>query len=461
MHSHWRGSLDWIKQGLPLTTASDEACKLYDAIVTQYTGWYDDDSLGGMAGTLEKLRQADPDFVMGQVVQNGLELLGTGRNIRLDQSLSNDVDRMVERSQTVPEVTGREKKHVNALELWANGDMEGAALVWEDILVEHPHDVLALKLAHDTYFYLGNSCQIRDSIARVLPQWKPAMPLYGYVVGMHSFGLEETNLYQEAEAAARKALSINARDAWATHTLCHVMEMMGRQHEGIHMLEKTGQYWKACGMLACHNFWHWALYFIEIGDYDQALSLFDQEVSVRAANSGAMLDVVDVCSLLYRLQMEGVNVGDRWDKVYQVCKPHLRDHVLAFNDMHLVVACLGADQKEAVKELMDSIQDFIRNGKGTNRDVTAEVGETILKAFISYDDGDFRTAIDLIIPVRSKIIKIGGSHAQRDLLNLFLIQAAIKAQDKNLARSLLNERKLLKPSAPMTDRLISKLMEAL
>ena len=78
--------------------------------------------------------------------------------------------------------------------------------MWESILTEFPQDLLALKFAHDTYFYLGYSHQMRDSVARVLPFWKPSIPLYGYVHGMHSFGLEETNLYVEAEASARKVL---------------------------------------------------------------------------------------------------------------------------------------------------------------------------------------------------------------------------------------------------------------
>ncbi|BFZ11068.1 hypothetical protein BsWGS_14107 [Bradybaena similaris] len=462
MHSNWRNATQWNKQGLPLTTASDEACKLFDAIVTQYTGWYDDESLGGMAGTLEKLKAADPNFVMGQVVANGLELLGTGRNTRLDATLQADVQEMISLSIKSNGITARERKHVTALELWAKGSTEQACSVWEDILLEHPHDVLALKFAHDTYFYLGYSYQIRDSIARVLPHWKRTEPLYGYVLGMHSFGLEETNLYPEAETVARKALSMNPNDAWATHTLCHVMEMTGRQHEGIYMMEKTKTYWTTCGMLACHNTWHWALYYIELGDYESALSLFDTEVSRRAEKSGSMLDMVDVCSLLYRLEMEGVDIGNRWDNVYGVYKDHLYDHVLAFNDLHILMSCLGANQKSAVAEMMTSIEEYISQGQGTNKDVTAEVGETLFKAFVAYNDGDFASAVDFVNPIRYKVHKIGGSHAQRDLVSLFLIQAAIKSHKKEhhrLARALLNERRLWKVKSPMTDRLIAKAIE--
>ena len=41
------------------------------------------------------------------------------------------------------------------------------------------------------------------------------------------------------------------------------------------------------------------------GEYQGAFDIFDNECAPRANKSGAMLDIVDVCSLLYRLEMEG------------------------------------------------------------------------------------------------------------------------------------------------------------
>ena len=82
--------------------------------------------------------------------------------------------------------------------------MKEACCVWERILLHHPTDMLALKLAHDCYFYLGYQPLIRDSIARVIPEWKSSTPLYGYLFGMHAFGLCETGRYDESEKAALK-----------------------------------------------------------------------------------------------------------------------------------------------------------------------------------------------------------------------------------------------------------------
>lgn len=458
--SNWRGCKDWIDFGTPLTTTSDEACKLYDAVLTQYVGWYDESSVGGIEASLDKMMAADSNFVMGRVIKNGLDLLGTGRTIDLDPEFKNEIYSL-EKIAEQQKVSQRERKHVSAVKLWAEGETSKACDVWEDILVDNPLDMLALKFAHDSYFYLAYHPQMRDGIARVIPYWKKSMPLYGYLYGMYAFGLEETNLYDSAEKTARMSLDINRHDAWATHAMAHVFEMGGRQDEGLQFMSATENDWNVCGMIACHDYWHYALYNVEKGNYSDAVGLYDSQVGPLAAKSGAMLDMVDACSLLYRLQLEGVNVGDRYKDIQDVCKQHLDDHVLAFNDAHFMMSCIGAGDKVSTGKLLESMRSFVKNGKGYNCDVTTEVGLALCEALVSYDNGDFAKAVDLVSPVRYQVIKIGGSHAQRDIFNQFVIHCAMKSdtgEHKKLARQLLVERKCLKENSPLTDRLMAKAM---
>nr|XP_034958773.1 tetratricopeptide repeat protein 38-like [Zootoca vivipara] len=113
---------------------------------------------------------------MGHVIANGLVLIGTGSSPRLDRKLDGAIKKMLALSQSQP-LTEREKLHVSALELFANGQLPKACDTWDQILQNHPTDLLALKFAHDTYFYLGHQTQMRDSIARVYPYWTPDIPL--------------------------------------------------------------------------------------------------------------------------------------------------------------------------------------------------------------------------------------------------------------------------------------------
>lgn len=458
MHSNWRNKKAWESFALPLSSPSDEACKMFDATVTQYVGWYDDDSVGGIEGSLSKMMSADQNFVMGHVLKNGLELLGTGCNPKLDPELKADLDLMITLAEKSP-VCDWERKHVQAMHQWSKGNMKKASLVWEDILTEKPTDVLALKFAHDTYFYLGCLPDMRDSVARVLPQWKKSMPLYSYLYGMLAFGQEETNLFTEAEKSALKALSLNKRDAWATHAFSHVNEMLGRQKQGSDFLEKTETDWASCGMLACHNYWHWAVYHIERGNYEDAIGIYENAIYPRFTKSGAMLDIVDAVSLLYRLEFEGISCSDKWKEAFEICQPHKDDHILSFNDAHIMMTCMGSNNQEEAQIFLQSLQNFINNGEGDNRNISENVGKAICEAIFAYKNGDFELAVDLLMSIRYQIVTIGGSNAQRDVFNLLLINAALKSplqKYQQLARGLLYARKCFKENAPMTDRLMAR-----
>ncbi|KAJ8322004.1 hypothetical protein KUTeg_000475, partial [Tegillarca granosa] len=387
---NWRDCKAWNDFGTPLSTASNESSKLFDAILTQYVGWYDEDTLGGLEGSIVKLVESDPTFVMGHVLKNGLDLMGTGRTVNNDEEFKKDINAMMELANK-EKLTDRERKHVNAVHLFSQGDMTKACQVWEDILCEHPLDMLALKYAHDSYFYLGYQPQMRDSVAR-LSLWNAL-----FWFGGDKYGLD-----------------INPNDAWSTHSMAHVLEMGGRQKEGIDFLKGTENNWNICGMLSCHNYWHYALCQIEVKNYEEAFGVFDTKVKEMSTTSGAMLDLVDACSLLFRLEMEGQNVKDRWDAIAEVCRPHMDDHILAFNDVHMLMSFLGKKDNELAEQFMTSLKNFVNNGKGDNQIICKEVGVALCEAFVLYDQGKFDEALELLYPLRYKILRIGGSNAQRD-----------------------------------------------
>ncbi|KAM4747280.1 tetratricopeptide repeat protein 38 isoform 2-T2 [Rhinophrynus dorsalis] len=387
----------WQDVGLSLSTTSNEVCKLFDATLTQYVTWKNDSTLGGIEGCLSQIKAADPNFA---------------------------------------------------------GDL------WDRILQDHPTDLLALKFAHDAYFYLGHQRKMRDSVARVLPYWTPETPLSSYVKGMYSFGLLETNFYDQALKVAKEALAIDQKDSWSVHTVAHVHEMKADLQNGLSFMEKTEGNWKDSDMLACHVYWHWALYFIEKGEYEAALTLYDKHIGPHCFSSESMLDIVDNASLLYRLQMEGVNIGDRWNKLVPITKKHISDHILIFNDLHFLMSSLGSKDHEMTTQLVESLQEAAKSpGENQQYSLIDHLGTPLCRSLIEFDSGNYDKAVDLIYPIRYEITDIGGSNAQRDLFNQVLIHAAINSNSQyhqNLARCLLIERDALKPNSPMTERLIRK-----
>ncbi|XP_034032969.1 tetratricopeptide repeat protein 38 [Thalassophryne amazonica] len=457
--SSFRDCQAWRSEGLPLSTSSNEACKLYDAILTQYVTWRNDETLGGLEGCISAIKEADPDFVMGHVISTGLELIGTGTSIRLNERLASAVRRTVELANS-QDLTPRERLHVQAIELFSSGNFPKACEVWDDILLDHPTDFLALKFAHDSYFYMGAQIPMRNSVARVLPYWKPHFPLFSYLKGIYSFGLMETRFYDQAYKTAIEGLTLTPEDAWSVHSVAHVHEMRAEIDKGLQFMKSTEKNWQNSDMLASHNYWHWALYFIEKGQYEAAVELYNNQVFRRCKASGSMLDTVDACSLLWRLEMEGVCVKDRWRELLQVTLPHTDDHVTIFNDLHFLMVSLGAKETEASQRLLEGLKELSKDpGDNQQHQVANTVGVDMCQAMVEYNRGNFSLAVELLQPVRYRMVEIGGSDAQRDIFNQLLIHAALKSEKTyhhKLGRCLLVERDSVRPNSPLTDRLMQR-----
>uniref|UniRef100_A0A8C9Z495 Tetratricopeptide repeat protein 38 n=1 Tax=Sander lucioperca TaxID=283035 RepID=A0A8C9Z495_SANLU len=458
MASSFRDCKAWRAGGLPLSTSSNEACKLYDAILTQFVKWRNDETLGGFEGCISALQEADPNFVMGHVISTGLELVSTTSSTRLNERLASAVRRTVELANS-QDISPREKLHVKAMELFSRGHFPKACDVWEDILVDHPTDMLALKFAHDAYFYMGAQTQMRDSVARVLPHWKPHMPLFSYLNGLYSFGLLETRLYDQAEKVAMEGLALTPDDAWAVHSVAHVYEMKAEVDKGLKFMESREKDWQVSDVLASHNYWHWALYFIE--KVKIVMSFLSQANSwQRCKATGSMLDTVDACSMLCRLEMEGVCVKDRWRELLQVTQPHTDDHVTLFNDMHFLMASLGAKESGTSQRLLEGLQELAKEpGDNQQHQLAGTIGVPMCQAIMEYDQGNYNRSVELLYPLRYRVVEIGGSDAQRDIFNQLLIHAAMKSENKRhqkLGRCLLVERDAMRPSSPLTERLMQR-----
>lgn len=421
----------------PVTAGRSHSRAALDRAAGEYLGWY-----GDPLATLGEAQSADPDFALGGILTGVLRLLSGERGDSPGVAEALAAARAAE-----ARLSPWEKAHLAAFAAWSRDEIHPAAAIWEQILVEHPGDVWALRFAHDTYFYLGEAAVMRDSLARVLPTWSREHALYGYLLGMHAFGLEESGDYRKAEAAGRRAVELNPADTWAVHAVAHVMEMEGRQLDGIRWLSDLEPDWVSAPALAVHQWWHLALFLIEQDRLDDVLEIYDRHV--RGTPSGALLDLVDAAALLWRLQLAGVDVGGRWQGLTEHWYAHLEDHVLAFNDAHIAMVAGGLRDKASLDRQAQSLARYAAPGagEGTNRRITRDVGRAVVEALAAFSVGDFNRAADLLLPVRYEIWRMGGSHAQRDLFTQTLIAAAMGAGRWPLARALLAERVALKPAS--------------
>jgi tetratricopeptide (TPR) repeat protein len=422
------------QQGLALAGAPESAAA-FDRAIADYYG-LTGDPVGALKATLAR----DPGFALGAVSIAALYMIG---GFRGDHPEVKSALRAAE--SVIGGAPERERRHFAAATAWAQGETSQAILGWETILADHPTDALALRLAQDAYFLLGRSAAIRDCAARVLPAWDDDNPLASFVLGLYAFGLEETGDLKRAEDFGREAVARNPRDAWATHALAHVMETSNRYEEGAAFLTSTRTNWAHAHFMAHHNGWHLALFLIEQGRFDEVLAGYDRFTSPKLGDD-ATLDRVDAASLLWRLELAGVDVGERWAPVADTWMAHVDDHVLAFNDLHCALAAARSPDPDHATRLGQSLDDYERMGSGDNRRVTAEIGRRLIDGMLAFAVGDHARAVEAILPVRNDAVRIGGSHAQRDIVNLTLIAAAERSGQWRLARALLAERVGFRPT---------------
>jgi hypothetical protein len=379
-----------------------------------------------------------PGFAMAHLLKAWLNLLGT-------EPAGLAAARAAHASAAPHCVTVGERGHLEAVGHLVEGRWHAASRALLQLSADHPHDLLALQAGHQIDFLTGNARLLRDRIARALPDWSPAMPGWHALLGMHAFGLEEMGDYGQAEAAGRKAVELEPRDGWAQHAVAHVLEMQGRTGEGILWMRRDFGAWSRDSFFAVHNWWHLALYHLDRGETDEVLRLFDGPIF--GHRSTVAMDLVDASALLWRLYLRGVPVGERWQVVADNWRPFARAGSYAFNDAHAVMAFVGAGRPALVDEVIDA-QERAMAGSGDNARFTRDVGRPVALGLNAFGEGHYASCIAHLQPVIPIASRFGGSHAQRDLLDQTLMEAALRLPDPALARSISAERRARKPHSP-------------
>jgi tetratricopeptide (TPR) repeat protein len=312
-----------------------------------------------------------------------------------------------------------EKKHLDAIGAAVDGDYAEASRVYDRILAEEPRDALALAVAQVYDYYLGHPQALLARTTRALAAWTPAMPLYHAVLSMHAYALQECGHYEDAQDTALRALALDPRDVRAHHALAHVMEMQGRFEEGVRSLGARCALWAGAGPVATHLWWHLALYHLELGRPAVALALYDLHMQGQALS-----ELIDASALLWRLQLRGAALGGRFKVLASRWAPYAEDAHCAFNDLHAMMAFVGAGRWDCAERLLAAQERRGARGRGTNHDMTRLVGLPACRALAAFGRGDFAAAERLLRALPPVAQRIGGSHAQRDVLQLTRAAAA-------------------------------------
>lgn len=402
--------------------------------------------LADPVSTIDRAIAQCPAMPMAHVLKGWLHLVGTE-----PEALPVARDCVVQARRFAG--TAHERAHAESLGAAAAGRWRDAGRRLEDLSARWPLDVLALAVGHQIDFLCGDARMLRDRIARAMPAWSPSMPAYHSLLAMYAFGLEESGDYAQAQRHGERAVELQPRDGWAWHAVAHVHEMRSRPDDGVAWLAPNASHWSPDSFLAVHNWWHLALFHLERDELDEVLRLFDGPVF--GARSTVVFDLVDATSMLWRLHLRGVDVGDRWDAAADLWLPIADAGNFAFNDMHAMMAFVGAGRREA-RELVLEAQRAALQRQDDNASFVREVGQSATRAVAAFGDGDHAGAVRLLRPLRSYHHRFGGSNAQRDVIDLTLIEAAIRSGDRPLARALAAERAARRPDSRPVLRFVER-----
>lgn len=407
---------------------------------------------GDPLAIIDQALAADPDFAMGHVLRAQVQVTMWERSM-----LPGIRESIVRLEGLQGAMNDRERRHAGALKAWAAGDWQRHRDELGSLLAEYPRDLLALQVGHLADFFHADRESLRDRVARALPGWSRDDDAYGLLLGMHAFGLEECGNYGKAEETGHTALHYDTDDCWAQHAVAHVLEMQSRQSEGIQFMELRTKHWaQADNGFAFHNWWHTALYHLDQGKPQRALEIYD--AGIRPQPSEIRLMMLDAAALFWRMHLRGLDVGKRWQELADAYGKGDENGFYAFNDMHAMMAFVATGRGKEAAALLNAVEASAQE-RNTNGHMARVAGLAIVRAIEAFGRGEYAEVVSLLAPVRETARVIGGSNAQRDVVSRTLLEAALRAGDKALARSLAEERVAQKPRCPFSQELRSRAMQ--
>ena len=413
MHEHVDSRGHW------LDTNSAAAAEAFNAGMHSYIWWRND-----TFDLLDSAIAADPDFALPRLAKGWI--LQLARSAAFKPAIEKQVRAA---AACIDPSDDRARAYCDGLDAAMNGRGIEASTIMEAMLARHPTDLLAHRLVQFELLWNGRANLMREIAERAAPAWCDDMADYGCFQSVRAFSSEEAGDYDLAERCGREAIEIDPYDCWGTHAIAHVLVMQGRIDDGVAWLEGLSGNWAEVNQMGHHLWWHLCLFLLERGEHDRILELLITRI--RNPNSAlvkavpdATIDLQNVASLLMRLDLRGVDIGERWNIMADICAGRTHNHANAFGNAHDMMVLAGSGRFDAAEEMLDSMRAFAATGDGSLVTSYRAAGIAVCEAILAHRRGAYARVIELMAPVRHDMHLFGGSHAQRDVFYQILIDAA-------------------------------------
>lgn len=419
--------------GFELSTGQEAAAQAYDAGARSFVAWRAD----AMAH-LDEAIETDPDFPLPKLLKAWI--MHASRSARFNPAID---ALLAEVEPRLGDASERERAIAGSVRIAHGGDPQPGVSVLETYLARNPTDIVAHRLLQFELFWSGESRWMRDVVERAAPAWNESIPDFAHFQAVRAFSNEEAGDYETAERSGRDAVDREPESAWGAHAVAHVMFMQGRVDDGIAFMEPLSGNWGKANQIGHHCWWHLCLFLLEQGEHDRIFELLETKVRnpdspLIQAMPDATIDLQNVASLLKRLELRGIDVGDRWNTIADVCADRITDHDNPFASAHDAMTLSAVGRYDLVEQLADNMRaDGARTSMLAN--ANRSLGVPLVEAMAAHRKGEHDRVVDLLWPIRRNLSQVGGSHAQRDIFFQVLVDSAMRSGRKDQLAILLQD----------------------
>lgn len=379
----------------------------------------------GMDTAFEAAVTADEGFALGHIsLARAKQLLGRGHEAKAPLARAREL---------AAGATEREQSQIAIFDKILTG--QGAAAL--DAIHEHlkswPRDAMALAPATSVFGLIGFSGKVGrevEQLAILAPLEKHYGDDWWYRTQL-AFAQIELQMFDEGSRNIEAALDGFPRSAHAAHIRGHLFYETGRREAGLAYLVDWMKEYPRDGLMHCHNSWHLALWSMETGQHQEAWRIYDDALRPGAAWGPQINVLTDCAAFLARTEVAGEpRSPERWRELADYATKWFSRSGLGFADMHTALAYAMAGDGEALAK-------FVESPRGATADMLAPLS----RGFDAFARGDWSRAVDEIDPLLATHERLGGSRAQRDLLEYLVTAAMVRAGRTEAARRQISTRR--------------------
>lgn len=412
-----------------ITTKSQTALNHYDRGVRLFLG-----ANYGATDAFQACVAADDSFALG--------FAALARSLMMAGQMPAAKDAIAHAQNLVSRLDVRQRQHVECIALLLSGQPQKARSLVRAHVRDFPRDALVAQLCSNVFGLIGFSGEVGRE-AELLAYTSALLPHYGedwWMMSMHALALCETGQIATSASLMDQSLALDPRNANAAHFKAHAQYEAGETKAGRSYLTKWLLDYDDRAVMHGHLSWHTALWALHDGDEATMWQTVDAGIGPGSAKGMPINVLTDTAAILYRAELAGLSVDqDRWVALSDYAARFFPETGQSFADMHAALSHAMAGQGDRLARIADTAKGF-----------AGDLVRPVARAWGAIAREEWSTALDELVRVMASTERLGGSRAQRDLLELTYANLLLKlGQVAEARRWMTTRRPVLAASVPI------------